>query len=265
MVSPRDFAASDAGGGPRPLADPASSPEAAHSPEAPASPEAAALRAPAAASREVGALRGPAPSCEPAASREPASRHDPSDEEVVAAVLSGATERFALLVHRHQEALYRQACSMGVDADTAEDLVQDALVRAFEGLDGWREQGRFRVWVIRILRNRCLDHLKSAPTQRNHPLHPTLPDRSGGPERDQERRALGALLEEAMRRIAPEQREAFLLRHVEGFSYEETAEITGASMSAMKMRVHRARDALREHLRRSGFEGGVTAEGGSSS
>jgi len=192
-------------------------------------------------------------------------KEDVGDEEVVAQVLAGRTGRFALLVRRHQGSLFRQALAMGLDRDTAEDMVQDSLVRAFQGLEGCREKGRFRVWVTRILRNRCLDHLKSAPMQRNDPLAPDILYRDGGPEEDRERAALRALLGEALNLLPEEQREAFLLRHVDGFSYQEMCEITDASESALKMRVHRAREALRAHLGDVGADQDVTVSGGSSS
>lgn len=191
-------------------------------------------------------------------------RDGPPDEQVVAQVLAGRTDRFALLVRRHQDALFRQALAMGLDGDTAEDMVQDSLVRAFQGLEGCRGTGRFRVWVARILRNRCLDHLKSAPMQRNGPLVPGLVQRDGGPEEDRERAALRGLLAEALARLPEEQREAFLLRHVDGFSYQEMCEIVDASESALKMRVHRAREALRAGLGRLA-DRDVTVGGGSSS
>ncbi len=190
---------------------------------------------------------------------------DVTDEEVVAQVLAGRTGRFALLVRRHQAALFRQALAMGLDRDTAEDMVQDSLVRAFQGLEGCREKGRFRVWVARILRNRCLDHLKSAPVQRNDPLVPDLLYRGGGPEEGREETALRALLAEALNRLPEDQREAFLLRHVDGFSYREMSEIADASESALKMRVHRAREALRVHLGGAAAGQDVTMSGGSSS
>jgi len=184
-----------------------------------------------------------------------------ADSEVVREVLAGRTDRFAVLVLRYQDALFRQARAMGLDPDTSADVVQDALVRSFEGLARWRERSPFRVWLMQILRNRCLDHLKSAPSRRNRPLTPTLPVRGGGPEVDHERHALRDALEEALRTLPPDQREAFVLRHVEALSYNDMSEVVGASVSALKMRVHRAREALRETLQQSGFTGDVTVGG----
>lgn len=169
-----------------------------------------------------------------------------SDADVVARVLRGERESFAVLVRRHQDALYRYARGMGLDPDTAADMVQDTLIKAYAGLATCREPDRFRSWAFRILRNCCLDHLKDV-RRREVPLDTA----AAGPEptlrvqpSDETRLILGAALD----RLSPLLREAFLLRHEAGYTYDELAEITDASPSAVKMRVHRAREELRAHL-----------------
>jgi RNA polymerase sigma-70 factor (ECF subfamily) len=183
------------------------------------------------------------------------ARVDP-DEVLVAQVLKGEREAFEPLVRRHQGHLFRHARGMGLDPDTAADLVQDSLVKAYERLGSCRSPERFGVWVGRILRNRCLDYLKSA-ARRDLPLHPFLPDTGGGPDGDAERNALRWQLNEALAKLPTEQREAFLMKHGEGRSYDEMAELAEASVSAMKMRVHRAREALQAHLEARGVGGGL--------
>ncbi|TVP57513.1 MAG: RNA polymerase sigma factor [Gemmatimonadales bacterium] len=182
----------------------------------------------------------------------------PSDAEIVADVLAGRTERFALLVERHEDALFRHALSLGMDPDGAADMVQDAMVRAWESLAECRDPTRFRLWVGRILRNRCLDHLKSASTR----YTTSLDGANDGafeatgiptPELDTQERALHASLDEALAALPDDQSEAFVLKHVEGYGYGEIAELTGASVSALKMRVHRARDTIRALLEADGF------------
>lgn len=183
------------------------------------------------------------------------------DAEVVAEVLAGRRDRFALLVQRHQAALYRQARAMGMEPDVAADMVQEAFIRAWEGLDGCEDPARFRLWVGRILRNRCLDHLKRASNRKTVPLGSameafgragirgdTVLDDVESPSTVHERGLLGAAIAEALAGLSPEAREAFVLKHVEGRSYEEMTRITGASASALKMRVHRAREFLRDAL-----------------
>jgi len=80
-----------------------------------------------------------------------------SDAAFVARVLNGERDAFEILVRRHQAFLFRRARWMGLDADTAADLVQDALIKAYQNLSTCREPDRFGFWVGKILRNLCLD------------------------------------------------------------------------------------------------------------
>ena len=171
-----------------------------------------------------------------------------SDAALVARVLNGERDAFELLVRRHQAFLFRRARWMGLDADTAADMVQDALIKAYQNISTCREPDRFGFWVGRILRNHCLDFLKSAG-RRSEPLSPFLAANHGNPELEEQRSTLRNRLMSALALLPQEQREAFLMKHGEGLSYDEMAELTNASVSAMKMRVHRATELLREQLR----------------
>jgi RNA polymerase sigma-70 factor (ECF subfamily) len=171
-----------------------------------------------------------------------------SDAVLVARVLNGERDAFEMLVRRHQAFLFRRARWMGLDADTAADMVQDALIKAYENLSICRQPDRFGFWVGKILRNLCLDFLKSA-ARRTVPLSPFLAANHGNPELEEQRSTLRNRLMEALALLPQEQREAFLMKHGEGLSYDEMAELTNASVSAMKMRVHRATELLREQLR----------------
>ena len=174
-----------------------------------------------------------------------------SDAELVGRVLDGESEAYSTLVRRHQDALYRHATGMGLDHDTACDLVQDAFVKAYGSLAECRDRERFRVWAFRILRNRCLDHLKDI-RRRSVPLEKVVLEARGGPAHATERSELRATLAAALDELPTDMRDAFLMKHHQGRSYEEMADIAGASVSAMKMRVHRAREALAEWLRAAG-------------
>lgn len=178
---------------------------------------------------------------------QPEANSDLEDAAVVARVLKGDREAFEILVRRYQSPLFRRALWMGLDADTAADMVQDAFVRAYQYLDRCRDASRFGYWTGRILRNRILDFLKSA-NRREVPLSFSVPAELGDSESEAERSALRSILHEALALLPDEQREAFLMKHAEGCSYEEMAEWAETSVSAMKMRVHRARETLRAHL-----------------
>lgn len=163
-------------------------------------------------------------------------------------VLDGDREAYRVLVRRFEDALYRHAVRM-VGAADAEDVVQRALVRGFRRLDDCREPEKVGGWLFRITSNLCKDLLRgrSRDAVALDDAGP-LESESDSPEEDLDRSELGREIEEALSRLTPEQREAFLLKHVEGLSYPEMSERLSASVSALKMRVHRARETLQELL-----------------
>jgi RNA polymerase sigma-70 factor (ECF subfamily) len=167
-----------------------------------------------------------------------------SDAALVGAVLGGRLEAFSELVRRHQEPLYRFACSMGVPPDPAQDLVQEAFVRSYQRLHQCRDASRFRAWLLGILRNLVHDYGRDL-RQRTVSLE-QVPEAglAGAPPELELRHVLGTALD----RLPPLLREAFLLRHHQGYGYEEIAAITGSRLSAVKMRVHRAREQLQQQL-----------------
>ena len=172
-----------------------------------------------------------------------------ADGELIQRILAGEREAYAVLVGRYQESLYRHAAAMIGDRDAASDLVQETFVKAYTRLDTC-DPDRFAAWIFRILRNRCKDWLKNR-RQQTAPLHDeahTAPE-SDDPALSLERTELGRVVDAALMRLPPAQREAFLLKHVDGLSYEEMAERLETGISALKMRVMRAREALQDILR----------------
>ena len=172
-----------------------------------------------------------------------------SDADIVHRVLRGDRDDYAELVRRHQEVLYRHARGMDIDHDTALDLVQDSFIKAFTRLSDCQDPAHFRAWVFRIMRNVCLDYLKNI-RRLSVPLS-TMPHADEIPA-DLQDAEMCATLREALASLPVSLREAFLLKHDANYTYEEVAEITNASPSAVKMRVHRAREALRDFLVENG-------------
>lgn len=178
-------------------------------------------------------------------------RADAPDEALVAAVLDGRRDLFGLLVRRYQDLLYRHALGMVGDADAAADLVQEAFITAFRKLRRCRNGAHFRSWVFRILRNRCIDHLRRGrwQVQLDALEHsPFLVSPDADPEERAERASLWKRVSEVLGGMSADLREAFLMKHVQELEYAEMMEITGASASALKMRVLRAREALQAAL-----------------
>ena len=172
------------------------------------------------------------------------------DATVIARVLSGDKQQFALLVTRYQTSLYRHAVSMVLDHDVAADMVQDTFVRAYTRLSTCRDHDRFRAWIFQMLRNRCLDHLKDV-RRRSVPLDRAaeVADPAEEPVLRMERGRLRSEIAKALEQLPDAQREAFLMHYVEELPYETMADLLGASVSALKMRVLRARDTLGTALR----------------
>jgi RNA polymerase sigma-70 factor (ECF subfamily) len=173
-----------------------------------------------------------------------------TDAEVVRRVRRGDRDAYRVLVHRYQDTLYRCALSMVGDDDTARDLVQATFVKAFTHLKRLHDDASFGGWVYRACVNACRDHLKSR-RRRDIPL-----DAAGAPvlmARDRadtaiEQHELQRSLDDALQMLPDEHREAFVLKHVDERSYEEMSAVLGASVPALKMRVHRAREALKKAL-----------------
>jgi RNA polymerase sigma-70 factor (ECF subfamily) len=170
------------------------------------------------------------------------------DGEIVRAVLAGDRERYAQLVERYRNRYARYATRMLGSVDAAEDALQDAFVRAFDQLAQCKDPDKFVGWFFLILRNRCFAERRRNRTSTSLDAADDVAaaDRTdGGAEAAERRRALQlALLE-----LTPDQREVFVLKHVEGLSYDEIAARLTTSVPSLKMRMHRAYDKLREQLR----------------
>lgn len=203
--------------------------------------------------RGSGITHGPFPTAISRSSPTPLLVDLPTDEDLVARVLAGDRDGYAILVRRYQHPLYRYAFGMVFDADAAADLVQDSFIRAFTRLGSCEDPKRFGAWVFRILSNRCKDYLKDRRRQ-TVPLEPdtAAAPGHGAPDRLVARRELRERIGRALAELPEAQREAFLLKHVEGYSYDEMAARLDASVSALKMRVLRARETLQILLREEG-------------
>lgn len=169
-----------------------------------------------------------------------------SDQEVITRILAGDRDAFAMLIGRYSDPLYRHALGMTGSPDVAEDILQTSFIKAYHHLGEVR--GRFDAWLFRIVANGCKDWLKNI--RRTHLSYEEDDQPSGyaSPDEELDRTELRDDLDAALAQLAPSLREAFIMKHVEGRSYEEMADLLGTTVGALKMRVHRAREALQALL-----------------
>jgi len=169
-----------------------------------------------------------------------------ADQAIIDRILAGEQEAFAMLIGRYSDPLYRHAVGMTGSPDDAADILQNSFIKAYQHLGEVR--GRFDAWVFRIVANGCKDWLKNI--RRTHLSYEEDDQPSGfeTPEAELDRGELRGDLDQALSALPASLKEAFVMKHVEGRSYEEMAELLETSVGALKMRVHRAREALQKLL-----------------
>ena len=176
-----------------------------------------------------------------------------TDAEVVRRVLAGDADAYAILVDRYYDRYARYAVHMVGNREDAEEALQDAFLRAYKALGRYEERAQFGGWLLRIVVNEC--RTMAARRRRRDRLFPDVgapewraAEEGSAADHPAERAALREELERALARLPREQREALLLKYTEELSYDEIAAVTGAGTSALKMRVKRACERLREIL-----------------
>ncbi len=172
-----------------------------------------------------------------------------ADRRAVARARAGHPDAFEEVVRRHESGVLSLCSRLLRDGELGEDLAQETFARAYSRLGTFRGQSTFRHWLYRIAANRCRDFLKSggrwerASDMSEDELW-TLRD----PERDAVARQSLHALSDALARLPPASRSAFVLFYLENRSYEQISEETGVAVNALKVRVHRARQLLRRRL-----------------
>jgi RNA polymerase sigma-70 factor (ECF subfamily) len=171
-----------------------------------------------------------------------------SDAELIGWVLDGNVDAYAHLVARYRDRYARYARRMLGNRDDADEALQDAFVRAYRSLERCEDRERFSAWLFRILVNRCRTAGGRRARRAQLFIHDDGALLDAAEEHPAERAALREEIERALARLVPEQREAFVLKYVEELGYDEMAELTGVGVSALKMRVKRACERLRQLL-----------------
>ncbi|MGH9508718.1 MAG: RNA polymerase sigma factor [Terriglobales bacterium] len=178
-----------------------------------------------------------------------------SDEDVVQRVLAGETELYEVVMRRYNQRLYRVALSILRNDGEAEDVMQDAYVRAYTHLHQFEHRAKFSTWLTRIAVNEALARLRARArsdsiegAEGEGQSMEWLKSGQADPEQTASRREMNAVLEKAIRELPDSYRLVCVLRDVEEMSTAEAAEALGLSEDNIKTRLHRAHAMLRKHL-----------------
>ena len=182
-----------------------------------------------------------------------------TEAEMIAAILAGETQLYHELIRPYERNVYLMALSYMKNEADAEDVAQEAFVKAFRNLASFRAEARFSTWLISITLNEAKSRLRrkllvpmdslDAPPDDDHNVSPALlRDWREIPSEVLERGEIRQLLQEALEQLPDIYRRVFLLRDVQEMNINETAEALNISIPSVKVRLHRARMMLQKRL-----------------
>ena len=183
----------------------------------------------------------------------------PDEAQLLAALQAGHPEAYEQLIEQYAETVYRVAYRLLQNPQDAEDAMQEAFLTVYLRVGEFRGEARLSSWLYRIVTNKALDLLRrrgrktEAATEALDDLGEDVAERLPDPSLPLpddwvERQEINALIEQGLATLSPKLRAAFVLFEMEGLSMQETAEALNVSLSTAKVRVHRARQALRDFL-----------------
>lgn len=188
------------------------------------------------------------------------------DGAAVEAVRSGDIEAFRTLVERHKRRLFAVILRLVGDPGEAEELAHETFVKAYRSLSDFRGEAAFSTWLVQIGIHAARDRLRGARRRRGiisiealresrrQDLEPVDRSPASNPARAVEVAEQRELMRAALTGLPPDYREVLVLKHFEGWAYEQIAEATGDTIGTLKVRAFRARQMLRDRLAELGWE-----------
>ena len=184
------------------------------------------------------------------------------DRELATLAARGREPAFRELLRRYERPVFSLVYRMVRNRALAEDLAQEAFIRAFNAIGSYKTSYKFSNWILKIANNHTIDHLRKRKLDTisiDGSPHATTPDQiqrsqlviespDENPHEYVEHKELGGQIEEAIGDLREEYRTAILLRHVEGYAYEEIADIMDLPLGTVKTYLHRARGELKKRL-----------------
>lgn len=186
-----------------------------------------------------------------------------ADGELVHAALAGRQTSFEELVRRYQRPIAAYVYRMVGDYDVALDLTQEVFIKVYNSLARYRAEYKFSTWIYKIAHNAAIDHLRRYALREQALTGEFDGDRASvaiesrrlTPEQESEREERRSEIESVVDALPAAYRELIVLRHSHDLSYDEIADVTGLPLGTVKNRLFRAREAMRDLLKRRGITG----------
>ena len=176
------------------------------------------------------------------------------ERELIERAIRGDARAFNDLMASQEKRMYAVALRMFGSREDAEDCLQDAMIRIYRSISGFKFQSSFSTWVYRVTMNTCLDELRKRKNRPNTSLDGLLEsgwspmDGGESPERHAMRREMRQKLQAFIGELPEDMRAAVVLRDVQGYSYDEIARMLDANVGTIKSRISRGREKLREKI-----------------
>ena len=181
---------------------------------------------------------------------------EPTDKELIAAVLNGDESSFEPLVARYQPRVFATARRYARREDEVADVVQEIFIKAYQKLSTYRAEAPFEHWLMRMAVRTCYDFLRKHQRNREHNVTEISDEENDwlenvgddGLESETDQAAAKALVERLLEGLSPDFRLVITLLEIEEKSVKEIADLTGWSVSLVKVRAYRARNQMRKML-----------------
>lgn len=183
-----------------------------------------------------------------------------AEQNWIARAKAGDTVAFGLLVEEHQKKVYHLALRMVTNPDDAQELAQEAFLKAWRSMSQFQGDSSFATWMYRLTHNLCIDFLRreqrrkkvgtafSLDEAHDEGTKTELPDSHFEPQRQLEQKELREQIAQGLSTLSPEHKEVLILREINGLSYQEISDIVGVAEGTVKSRIARARLVLRNYL-----------------
>ncbi len=178
----------------------------------------------------------------------------PTDADLIERMRHGDAKATEALLGRHEQRIYRFGLRMCGNEDDARDVLQETLLAAFKNLGAFRGDAQLSTWLYQVARSFCIKQrrLREGEPATHESMEgaeaAAVPADASSADARAHARQVGEVIQAAMNSLEPDQREAVILRDVEGLSAEEAAQVVGIEIGALKSRLHRARIQLKLNL-----------------